>query len=162
MSVGIVDVKLLVEAGNVSASQMGPSLGPTGVNIGQVVKEVDSMTKEFKGMKVPVVLHINKAARPATFTVEIGTPPTSAMIKKAAGCEKGAHQPNIEKVGDLTIQQVLEIVEKKKENMLAKDVKSAAKEVLGTMNSMGVYCEGEKAVYIIQQINEGKFDKELS
>ena len=81
-------IEALVDAGKASAGPpLGPSLGPTGVNVKDVVDEINSKTKEMAGMQVPVKIKIddNKG-----FTIDIGTPPASSLIKQVLGIEKGS------------------------------------------------------------------------
>lgn len=155
-------IKLLVDGGKVVAGPLGPTLGPTGVNLGKVVQELNSATAQFLGMKVPVVLTINKSTRPASFSVEVGIPPASALIMKAAGIEKGSSTANVEKVADLKMEAVVDVAKAKRPSLLAASLKTAVKEILGTMNSMGVYCEGHKAIDAIRLVNEGEYDSLLS
>jgi len=79
-------VDALIEGGKATAAPpLGPALGPTGVNIGQVIAEINKKTADFKGMKVPIKVHITDDKE---FSVTVGTPPVSQLIKKEAGIEK--------------------------------------------------------------------------
>ena len=80
-------VESLIEGGKASAAPpLGPALGPTGVNIGQVVAEINKKTADMKGMQVPVKVTVDTDTK--EFTIEIGTPPAAALIKKEAGISK--------------------------------------------------------------------------
>ena len=95
-------VDALIEGGKASAAPpLGPALGPIGVNIGQVISAINQKTAEFKGMQVPVKVIIDKSDK--SFTIEVGTPPASALIKKEASIEKGSGNPLADKVADLRI-----------------------------------------------------------
>jgi len=86
-------VETMVEGGKATAAPpLGPALGPTGVNIGLVVAEINKKTADMKGMQVPVKVTVDTATK--SFDIEIGTPPASALIKKEAGIEKGSGKPN--------------------------------------------------------------------
>ena len=99
------DIKVLVEGGKATAAPpLGPALGPAGVNIGQVVAEINKKTADFKGMKVPVKVTVKGDK---SFTISVGTPPVSALVKKAAGIEKGASNPLADKVDDLKVEQII-------------------------------------------------------
>ena len=77
-------VETMIEGGKATAAPpLGPALGPTGVNIGQVIAEINKKTVELKGMQVPVKVSIDTVTK--EFSIEIGTPPTAALIKKEAG-----------------------------------------------------------------------------
>jgi len=82
---------------------------------------------------------------------------TIELIKKAVGIQKGgSDQKN--PVGDLSLDKVIEISKQKMEDLMSKDLKAAIKEVLGTMLSMGITCEGKNPKEIIKEIDEGKYD----
>jgi len=153
-------VKVMVNGGQATAAPpLGPALGPLGLNIGQVVADINKKTASFKGMQVPVKVIVDTDTK--EFKIEIGTPPTSALIKKEAGIEKGSSNPKEEKVADILIEQGIKIAKMKESALLGKTLKEKIKEVVGTCNSMGILVEGKPAVEAIKDINEGKFDKEI-
>src|SRR3989339_1282165 len=105
-------VETMIEGGKATAAPpLGQALGPTGVNIGQVISEINKKTADMKGMQVPVKVIVDPATK--EFTIEIGTPPASALIKKEAGVEKGSSNPLTEKVADLKIEQLIKIAKTK-------------------------------------------------
>ncbi len=158
MSAEIVTVDLLVDGGSASpGGAMGPALGPLGVNIGQVVQEINKQTQAYKGMKVPVKITVNKKTR--GFELEIGIPPASALVLKAAGVEKGSGTPNTDKVGNITFQQLIEVTKSKVSDLSTTSLKPGCKEILGTMVTMGVTCENKDPREIQQEIDKGKYDK---
>jgi len=154
-------IEALVPAGAATASPpLGPQLGPLGVNIGQVVSEINKKTADLKGMQVPVKVIVDTETK--EFTIEIGTPPAAALIKKEAGVEKGAGNPLTDKVADLLIQQVIKVAKMKEDALLGKDLKNKVREIVGTCQSMGILVEGMPAQEALKAIAEGKFDKEIS
>lgn len=153
-------IEQLVEGGKATAAPpLGPALGPLGVNIGQVIAEINKKTAMFKGMQVPVKLTVNTDDK--SFTVEVGTPPVSALIKKEAGIEKGSGAPNVDKVADLKIEQIIKIAKMKADSLLGKDMFAKVKEVIGTCTSMGVLVEGKEPRAVIAEINQGAFAQEI-
>ena len=153
-------VESLIEGGKATAAPpLGPALGPMGVNIGQVVADINKKTAEFKGMQVPVKIIIDTDTK--KYEIEIGTPPASSLIKKEAGIEKGAGNPLADKVADLKIEQIIKIAKMKESDLLGKDLKQKIKEIIGTCQSSGVLVEGVPAHDAIGLVNEGKFDKEI-
>lgn len=153
-------VETMVEGGKATAAPpLGPALGPTGVNIGQVVAEINKKTADMKGMQVPVKVTINPATK--EFSIEIGTPPAAALIKREAGVEKGASNPLTEKVADLLIEQIIKIAKMKEGKLLGKSLKSKVKEIVGTCQSMGILVEGMPARDTLKAIDAGKFDAEI-
>ena len=153
-------VESLIEGGKATAAPpLGPALGPKGVNIGQVIAEINKKTESFKGMQVPVKIIIDTDTK--EFEIEIGTPPASALIKKEAGIQKGSGNPKADKVADLLIEQVIKIAKMKEDALLGKDLKNKIKEIIGTCNSMGVMVEGKPASEAIHEVNQGKFDEKI-
>ena len=153
-------IKVLVEGGKATAAPpLGPALGPMGVNIGQVVSDINKKTASFKGMQVPVKILVDPSTK--EYEIEIGTPPTSALIKQEAGIEKGSGKPNTDKVADLLIEQIIKIAKMKESSLLGKTLKEKLKEVVGTCNSMGILVEGKPAFETIADINTGVFDEEI-
>lgn len=152
-------VKIMVDGGKASpAPPIGPALGPLGLNIGQVVAKINEKTASFSGMKVPVIVVVGKNKQ---FEIEVGLPPTAALIKKELGLEKGAKTSGTEVVGNFSLVQAVSIAKVKLDGSFAKDIKAAVKEVLGTCVSLGVTVEGKDAREVQQEITEGKHDQEL-
>ncbi len=153
-------VEALVEGGKATAGPpLGPALGPLKLNIGEVVKAINEKTRDFAGMQVPVKVIVDTATK--EFRIEVGSPPTSALIKKELGLDKGG-QDQKNKVGNLTMDQAVKIARMKRDNMLAQSLKAAVKEVLGTAVSMGVTVEGKDPRDVQKEIDEGKWDDKLS
>ena len=147
-------VETLVQGGKASAAPpLGPALGPLGVNIGEVVNKINEKTASFAGMQVPVRVVVDDETK--EFSISVGTPPASALIKKEAGIEKGSGNPVAEKVADLKMEQIIKIAKMKEDNLLGKDMVQKVKEIIGTCNSMGVLVEGKPAVQTIADINTG-------
>jgi len=153
------ELKVMIDGGKATAgAPLGPALGPTGVNIGQVVAKINEKTSALAGMKVPVTITINKDK---SFDIQVGLPPMSALIKKEANAQKGAANPKADVVGNITIKQVKKIGEMKYDKINSYKPKAIAREVMGTCNSMGVTVEGMKAVDAIKALDEGKYDSEF-
>jgi len=154
-------LEVLVDGGKATAGPpLGPALGPMGLNIGQVLKDINEKTKAFDGMKVPVILLIDSKTK--AYTIEVGTPPASALILKEVGAEKGSGTPNKSTVGNLTIKSAIKVSNIKKDALAGKTVKARVAQVVGTCVSMGVTFEGLSAKEAIKAIAAGKWDKELA
>ncbi len=154
-------VELLVSGGQATAGPpLGPALGPLGVNVMMIVNRINELTKDYAGMKVPVKVAVDPETK--VFDVSVGTPTTSALIVSELKIEKGSGTPHSTKVGNLTMEQVLRITKIKRHELLAKNLKLAAKEVLGSCVSMGVTVEGKDPREIQKEIDEGKYDGVLS
>ena len=129
-------VGLQLNAGKATpAPPVGTALGPHGVNIMGFCKEYNARTQGQIGQVIPVVITIFSDN---SFTFITKTPPAPELIKKAAGLSSGSAEPNKEKVGKLTKQQVREIAEIKLKDLTGVSVESAMRMVEGTARSMGV------------------------
>jgi large subunit ribosomal protein L11 len=149
-------VELLVSGGQANAGPpLGPALGPLGVNVMLVVNRVNELTKDYAGMKVPVKVAVDVEDK--TFEVTVGVPTAAALVVSELKVEKGSGTPNSVKVGDLTMEQVARIARIKSAQLLAGNLRNAAKEVLGTCVSMGVTVEGKDPREVQSELNEGKY-----
>jgi len=134
-------VKLQVPAGAANpAPPVGPALGQAGVNIMEFCKAFNARTQEMeKGMPLPVVISVYQDR---SFDFIIKTPPASVLLKKAAKIQKGSSEPNKDKVGKVTRDQVKEIAEVKMPDLNCYDIEAAMRIVEGTARSMGLEVEG--------------------
>lgn len=132
-------IKLQIPAGNANPSPpVGPALGQHGVNIMEFCKTFNAKTQDKQGLIIPVVITVY-ADRSFTFITK--TPPAAVLLKKAAGLDKGSGEPNRNKVGSVTKEQVKEIAETKMPDLNANDVEMAMRMVEGTARSMGIVVE---------------------
>lgn len=153
-------ISVLVEGGKATASApLGPALGPLGVNIGEVVDQINEKTKSFAGMKIPVDVIIDTGTK--SFEIKVGSPLTSALIKAEAGVEKGAGNPKEEQAGNLTIEQVKSLAERKQEGLNSYELKSSMKEIIGSCDSMGIFVEGKRAKETMKEFEAGKYDSKI-
>ncbi|MBM3216178.1 50S ribosomal protein L11 [Candidatus Poribacteria bacterium] len=136
----VAQVKLQLPCGAATPSPpVGPSLAPTGVNLGEFIKTFNAQTASQAGMIVGVVVTVY-ADR--SFSMEIKSPPAPILLKKAAGIDKGSGEPNKNKVGVITSAQLRQIAETKMRDLNAGDVEAAMRIVAGTARSMGITIEG--------------------
>ncbi len=129
-------LKLQLDAGKANpAPPVGTALGPHGVNIQDFCKQFNEATKDMIGDVVPAEITIYEDR---TFTFILKTPPASALLRKAAGIEKGAADPLKQKVGKVTRADVRAIAERKMPDLNANDLDAAEKIIAGTARSMGI------------------------
>ena len=132
-------IKLQIPAGKANpAPPVGPALGQHGVNIMEFCKAFNAKTKENMGKIIPVEITVF-ADRSFTFITK--TPPTPTLILEAVGEKKGSGEPNREKIGSITKEQVKKIAEVKMPDLNAAGIESAMSMVAGTARSMGVLVE---------------------
>lgn len=133
-------IKLALPAGKANpAPPVGPALGQHGVNIMAFCKEYNAKTADKAGLVIPVEISVFEDR---SFTFILKTPPASVLIKKAAGIEKGASEPNKQTVASITVAQLKEIAETKMPDLNANDIEAAMKIVAGTAKNMGVAISG--------------------
>ncbi|MGQ3328347.1 MULTISPECIES: 50S ribosomal protein L11 [Halorubrum] len=152
-------IEALVPGGQANPGPpLGPELGPTPVDVQDVVSQINEETAAFDGMEVPVTIEYDDDG---SFTIEVGVPPTAELIKDEAGFETGSGEPQEDFVADMSIEQVKKVAEQKSTDLLAYDVKNAAKEVGGTCASLGVTIEGEDARTFDDRVDAGDYDDVL-
>lgn len=133
-------IKLYCTAGAANpAPPVGPALGQHGLNIMDFCKKFNEQTKNKDGLTLPVVI---TAYEDRTFTFIIKSPPCSVLLKRAAGIAKASGEPNKNKVGKVTLEQVKEIAGIKMKDLNANSVDKAMEIVKGTARSMGIEVEG--------------------
>jgi len=136
----IAQVKLQCPAGAANPSPpVGPALGQHGVNIMEFCKTFNARTQDQAGLIITAIITVY-ADR--SFTFELKTPPAAVLLKRAAKIAKGSGEPNREKVGRVSRDQVKEIAEMKAPDLNANDVEGAMRIVMGTARSMGIEVEG--------------------
>ena len=133
-------IKLQIPGGQANpAPPVGPALGQHGVNIMEFCKAFNAQTADQNGRITPVEITVYEDR---SFTYITKTPPAAVLIKEALRIDKGSGEPNRNKVGKLTRQQLLSIAETKMPDLNARDVEQAALIIAGTARSMGVEVEG--------------------
>jgi len=154
-----ITVEALVEGGKATAGPpLGPALGPTGVNTGQVVAKINEKTKAFAGMKVPIKVVVNDDK---TFDVKVGTPPMSALIKSELGLASGSSNARTTKVANMTIDQAKKIAHMKEDDLLGANVKARVLEVAGNCVSVGVTVDGKDPKVFQKDVKAGMYDAVL-
>ena len=133
-------ISSLVTGGEASAGPpLGPALGPMGVNIMEVISAINEKTSEFKGI-----------------------PSASALILKEANIQKGSGTSGTEWIADIGIDSIVKISNVKLESSYARELKSVAKQVIGTCQCLGIKIEGKIPKEITAEINAGKWDEKLT
>ncbi len=134
-----VQLKITIPAGRASmAPPIGPTLAPYGINGQEFCNQFNERTQEDNGILTPVILKIYDDR---SFDFELKTPPTSELIRRTLKIKKGSGTPNLKKVGKLTKEQIMEIVEVKMPDLNTTDPDQAAKIIAGTAKQMGVETE---------------------
>lgn len=129
-------IKLQVPGGQANPSPpVGPALGQHGVNIMDFCKAFNAKTQGQEGLVFPVVISVYNDR---SFDFVVKSPPAAVLIKQAAKIAKGAADPKRERVGEITVEQIKEIVKTKENDLNANDMDAAIKIIAGTARSMGI------------------------
>lgn len=132
-------IKLQIGAGKANpAPPIGPALAPHGINLMAFCKEYNARTSSKTGDIIPAEISIYTDG---SFTFVLKTPPTAVLLRKAAGVEKGSAEPNRDKVGKVTRDQIQEIAEIKMKDLNAIDIEGAIRQIEGTARNMGIVVE---------------------
>ena len=151
-------VKLIVDGGKMAPGPaVAQQLGPMGINIGKVISDVNEATKGFAGVKVPVELDVNPKTK--SYEIMVFSPPVAELIKKELKLEKGSGAAQKTKVGNIAVESLIGIAKTKMPNLLAKDLKSALKLIVGSCVSLGVLVDNKEAKAIELDIDSGVYDK---
>jgi len=156
----LITVRALITGGSASGGPpIGPAVGPTGINIKDVVDAVNEKTMLFKGLTVPVRIECDPETK--QFEIFVETPSTASLLLKELGIEKGSINSSEQKSGDLTLEQVIAVTNAKKDIFLAKSFKNAVKTVIGTALSIGATVEGSDPKEIQKRIDAGEYDDKI-
>ena len=132
-------IKLQIPAGAANPSPpVGPALGQRGVNIMEFCKAFNEKTKDKAGFKLPVIITVYTDK---SFTFEVKQPPMTDLIKKVAGIKSGSSNPLKQKIGKLSRDQIMEIVDMKIKDLNTDDKEAAARIVAGSARSIGIETE---------------------
>jgi large subunit ribosomal protein L11 len=153
-------IKLMVDGGDMKPGPaVAQQLGPMGINLGKVISDINTATKDFKGMTVPVSLDVN--AKTKTYTIKVLSPSVSALIKKELGIESGSGARKKTLVGNISFEQTISITKVKESNMLSKEFISSLKSVIGSCMSLGILIDNKDPKEILDEIEQGKFNREI-
>lgn len=132
----VKEIKLQIPGGQANpAPPVGPALGQHGVNIMEFCKAFNAKTSDRQGLVIPVIITVYSDR---SFTFVLKTPPASVLLLKAMGAAKGSGEPNRNKIGKVTKEQVRQIAQSKMEDLNANDIEAAMRMVHGTARSMGI------------------------
>lgn len=149
-------IEVLIPGGEANPGPpLGPELGPTPVDVQDVVQTINDETDAFDGMEVPVTVEYEDTG---DFSISVGVPPTAELIKDEAGFESGSGEPQENFVANMSVDQVQKIAEQKSSDLLSYDTFNAAKEVVGTCTSLGVTIDGNNPREFKSRMEDGEYD----
>ncbi|MCG2873281.1 MAG: 50S ribosomal protein L11 [Acidilobus sp.] len=150
-------ISLQIEGGE---AKPGPPLGPTlsslGLNVKQVVDEINERTKDFKGMTIPVKIIVDMTTK--KYRIEVGIPTVTALLLREAGASEPSGDPQHKKVGDISLESIIKVTLMVKPKLTAKTLKSAIKTTLGTARSIGLTVNGKDPKDVIKEVDSGQHD----
>ncbi|MFN3910361.1 MAG: 50S ribosomal protein L11 [Candidatus Anstonellaceae archaeon] len=152
-------ISVIIEGGKATPGPpLAPALAPLGVNIPQLIADLNKQTAMFEGTKVPIKVIVDRATKKWRF--DIGSPATSELIKKELNVEKGRkggeQDPKI--IGNLKFEQIIKIAKKKQPSSLGKNLRAVVTEVIGTCTSMGVTIENLDPKEIRKKLDKGEYN----
>lgn len=154
-------ITIQIEGGE---AKPGPPLGPTlsamGLNVKQVVDEINRLTKPYEGLTVPVKIYVDPKTK--KYRIEVGIPTTTALLLKAVGAKEPSGDPMHQKIGDLPFEKIVEIALQKRPQLLAKTLKAAVKTILGSARSIGITVDGKDPREVTRLVEEGYYDAVLA
>ncbi|MGC9112220.1 50S ribosomal protein L11 [Acidilobus sp.] len=154
-------INIQIEGGN---AKPGPPLGPTlsslGLNVKQVIDEINNKTKDFKGMTVPVKITVDMTTK--SYRIEVGIPTVTALLLKEAGVDAPSGDPAHKKIGNVSFESIVKVSLMVKPKITAKTLKSAVKSVLGTAKSIGLTVDNKDPKEVIKDVDAGAYDEIIS
>ncbi len=150
-------IRARIKGGEASpAPPLGPSLAQLGLDVNKVISEINELTGDYKGMEVTINVHVNTETK--EYRIEVKSPPTSALLLKLAGAGKPSGDPAHNKVGEISLENVIKVALMKKNSLTAKTLKKAVKTVLSTAATIGLTVEGKEPKEVIREVEEGRYD----
>ncbi len=154
-----MQIRIIAEGGNMKPNPaLAQRMGPLGINMGKIISDVNNSTKEFAGMKVPILLDIDTKTKNVKVIVQ--QPATSELLKKEFGISKGSGQPHKYKTANVPIESLIKIALEKQ--ALEKSLKSALKTVIGACKSLGIMIENKDPSIVTKEIDQGVYDSEIN
>lgn len=154
-------ISLQIEGG---AAKPGPPLGPTlsslGLNVKQVIDEINEKTKDFKGMTIPIKIVVDMSTK--NYRIEVGIPTVTALLLKEAKAEAPSGDPAHKKVGDISLESVIKVALMVKPKLNTRSLRSAVKTLLGSARSIGLTVEGRDPKDLIKELENGAYSDLLS
>jgi large subunit ribosomal protein L11 len=153
-------VNVLITGGEANAGPpLGPALGPLGVNVVAIVKEINDTTKEYAGMRVPVFVEVDTETK--VFNIRVGIPTVSALLAKEAGIPKGGGTPGKDFIGNIPFEQLIKVANICMQKSYSATLKSAVDEVLGSCISMGIKVDDKPPKQALDEVKKGLYDEKL-
>ncbi|MGD0330758.1 MAG: 50S ribosomal protein L11 [Nitrososphaeria archaeon] len=153
-------VNVLITGGEANAGPpLGPALGPLGVNVVAIVKEINDITKEYAGMRVPVFVEVDTETK--AFSIRVGIPTLSALLVKEAGIPKGAGTSGKDYVGNISFEQLIKVAKICIQKSYSATTRSAVCEVLGSCVSMGLKVDDKPPKQVLDEVKKGLYDEKL-
>ncbi|MEZ0394279.1 MAG: 50S ribosomal protein L11 [Desulfurococcaceae archaeon] len=157
---GTKTLRFVIEGGKATPGPpIGPALSPYKLNVNEVVKAINEATKEFEGLTVPVEVIIDTTTR--EFKVRVGVPTTTALLLRAAGASKTTGNPAHERIGNVSMEEIIKVAIMKREQLTAKALKSAVKTILGSARSLGITVDGKDPKEVQRLVDQGVYDELL-
>ncbi len=153
-------IRSKVQGGKASPSPpLGPSISQYGLDVNEVINKINELTKKFEGLEVTVNIHVNTDTK--EYRIEVKSPTTTSLLLKLAGASGPSGDPAHQKVGNVSLEDIVKIAIMKKSDLTAKSLKAAVKTILSSAATIGVTVDGKEPRDIIKEIENGVHDELL-
>ncbi|RLG88653.1 MAG: 50S ribosomal protein L11 [Thermoprotei archaeon] len=153
-------VRVQIEAGKATTSPpLGPALADLGLNVSEVIQKINEITKPLEGHIVTVKIVVDLATK--EYKIDVKLPTTTSLLLKAVGADRPTGNPAQQKLGNVSLEKIIEIALLKKKELTAKSLKGAVKTILGSAHTLGILVDGKEPKQLIKEIDEGLYNDVL-
>ena len=153
-------IRSKVQGGKASPSPpLGPSISQYGLSVNEVINKINELTKKFEGLEVTVNIYVNTETK--EYRVEVKSPTTTSLLLKLAGASSPSGDPAHQKVGDLSLEDIVKVAIMKKNGLTAKSLKAAVKTILSSAATIGITVNGKEAKDVVREVEDGMHDELL-
>ena len=135
---------------------LGPAISQYGLDVNEVINKINELTKKFEGLEVTVNIYVNTETK--EYKIEVKSPTTTSLLLKFAGASSPSGDPAHQKVGDVSLKDIIRIAIMKKNDLTAKSLKAAVKTILSSAATIGVTVNGKEPKDIVREIEKGLHD----
>ena len=150
-------IRAKVQGGKATPSPpLGPAISQYGLDVNEVINKINELTKKFEGLEVTVNIYVNTETK--EYKIEVKSPTTTSLLLKFAGASSPSGDPAHQKLGDVSLEDIIRIAIMKKNDLTAKSLKAAVKTILSSAATIGVTVNGKEPKDVVREIEKGLHD----
>ena len=150
-------IRAKVQGGKATPSPpLGPAISQYGLDVNEVINKINELTKKFEGLEVTVNMYVNTETK--EYKIEVKSPATTSLLLKFAGASNPSGDPAHQKVGDVSLEDIIKIAIMKKNDLTAKSLKAAVKTILSSAATIGVTVNGKEPKDVVREVEKGLHD----